>query len=304
MNRRKFLRMSSGVPALCSSARWAAASNDDRKQRLLIGAQTNVYGVPIRDYDQLLRILDTLARLDYHGFETNYLSLAPQAANARACRRAFESRHVTFIGPHSSAALYDRARAVDEIEDLRKIIGYSAEMGATQFVLSGSKLPYDGRPVNMDERHNKADGLNRIGRACAEAGLKLAYHNHWGEFLQQPDEMSFLLSQTDPKLVWFSMNIGHMQGYADPVAFSDENFRRMANYHLRDVKRGETGKKNIQTAEGEGEVDFKAILAPLLNSNWKGWLIVEEEGNYPNPAEHPEALLRHARAYVKQITSV
>lgn len=300
-NRREFLRTSMGSLVLSPSAVSFAATTD-RKQRLLIGAQTNVYGVPIREYDQLLKILDALAALDYHGFETNYASLVPQASNAKSCRRAFEARHVAYIGPHCSASLYNREQAAAEIEDVRKILGYSAEMGATQLILSGSKLPYDGRPIHMDQVHNKTEGLNRIGRACAEAGLKLAYHNHWGEFLQEPSEMNFLLSETDPKLVWFSLNIGHMQGYGpDPVAFSVEHYRRIANYHLRDVKRGEAGKKNIQVAEGAGDVDFKGILAPLLNSDWRGWLIVEEEGNYPNPADHPEALLQHARAYLKQI---
>src|SRR5579872_7523208 len=178
LNRRRFLQSSTGAMILGSSALSLAAPKKTRAQRLLIGAQTNVYGVALPKFDRLLEVLDTLKRLGYDGFETSYLNLAPHADKAASCRRAFESRHIQLISPHCSAALYDREKADTEIEDLKKVMSYSAEMGATQFVVSGSKVPNDTRPINMDAVHNKTEGLNRLGRACQEAGLKLAYHNH------------------------------------------------------------------------------------------------------------------------------
>lgn len=315
MDRRQFLQRTVGsIAGSTVAAMLDAAPPKSRAERFRIGAQTNVFGVPIKEYDHLLQILETMARLGYQGFETNYLSLSSQATRAAECRRAFESRGIRYIGPHTFATLYDRKKAAADIEQIRKIIQYSAEMGALFLVHSGAAssavegltdVPQPGQKINVDAVRIKIEGLNRLGRICREAGMKFTYHNHWQEFMQEPSEMSFLLAETDPKLVWFTFDMGHAQGYPPgPAVFSAQNYRRIVMYQIRDVKTGAPGEKDIQTALGAGQVDLKGVLAPLLNSDWEGWLEAEESNNYPNAVEHPERQLREWRTYVKKLTSV
>ena len=301
LHRREFCRLSLGLLAAGLAGPLAAAPRS-RSQRLRIGSQTNTWGAPIKDYDQLLRILDALKQLGYQGFETNYMSLNAQAARAADCRRAFESRRIHYVAPHTGAKLHDGDEK--EAEDLRRIAGYSAQMGASHFIVSGRRLPHPDGKLDLNTVHTKAEALNQFGRFCRQEGLKLCYHNHVQEFQDEPWEMSFLLRETDPALVWLNYDVGNPYGHGpDAGSFSAENFRRIAIYHIKDVAPGEGGKM-VATDLGAGKVDLKAVVAPVLNSDWEGWLVVEREGSYPKPAEHPEELLRQCRTYLKQITKV
>ena len=74
-------------------------------------------------------------------------------------------------------------------------------------------------------------------------------------------------------------------------------------YHIKDVTLDSNG-KNVSTDLGQGKIDLKAVIAPLLHSNWHGWLTVEREVGYPNAAPNPQALLRQCRTYLREISGV
>lgn len=303
-NRRCFLQQSSALfaSALVPQALMSAARS--RRQRIHIGSQTNTWGVPIQPFDRLLEVLSSLQELGYQGFETNYNSLKTRAEKAAESRRDFEARGVPLISAHLAARLYDPDKATREIEDLRRVAGTTATMGATYMIVSGYRLPRVEGKLDENAAHNKMEGLNRLGRISLEEGLKLCYHNHAQEFEDDPSEMSFLLRETDPKWVWLNYDVGNAYGVAPGAGkFSAEHFRRIASYHIKDAKRDARGKV-IYTDLGKGRVDLKAVVSPLLKSDWGGWLTVERNSNYPDPAAHPEQLLRQCREYMRRITGV
>ncbi len=300
MNRRRFLQqVSKGVAVLSVSPSILASAKAQR--RIQIGAQTNTFGAPIKSYDHLLEVLDDLVQLGYEGFETSDASLKDQAGRAKQCRSAFEARHIQYIAPHCSLKFNTTIAPSAQVEDLRHIGGYSAEMGAKYLIASG------GYPRNSAENmpvEQKAQMLNQVGKACREEGLKFCYHNHTHEFEGDHPEMNVLLAQTDPKVVWFNYDVGNAYPIGPkPGDFSAEHFRRILIYHIKDVTLDSNG-KNVSTDLGKGKIDLKAVIAPLLHSNWRGWLTVEREAGYPNPAPNPEALLKQCRTYLREISGL
>ncbi|HEX5482425.1 MAG TPA: sugar phosphate isomerase/epimerase [Terriglobia bacterium] len=286
-----------------SAYAWGKIGAQARAERLHFGVQTNAWGVPIRNYDELLRILDDLARLRYTGFGTNVRTLEPYFSQAAKCGKDFETRHVRLIALYNAATLYPRARISTEIERLRPVASASAQMGAKHIIVGTAKLPRPGGKLDLHAAHIWADGLNQLGKAVKSEGIKLCCHNHRLEFEGHPTEMSFLLRDTDPDLVWINFDVGHPLGLIKPAVFSAEHFRRIAIYHLKDSKIEASG-KIVNVAMGTGEVDVKGVVAPLLENSWDGWLEIEEDGNYPKPLPHREQVLRHDRKYLKEITGV
>src|SRR5262249_55605373 len=155
---------------------------------------------------------------------------------ARECRRAFEARRVPYLGPHFGADLFDSQKMEAEIETIRRVAAYSAEMGATHFMISGRRLPKREGKLDPVALQTKTRALDRAGRACRDSGLRLCYHNHRQEFEDEPPEMSFLVAQTDSALVWFNYDVGnpYVPGF-DPAAFSARHSSRIAVYHIKDV---------------------------------------------------------------------
>lgn len=301
--RRDFLQGSIGLGAvtLAPGNLFGAVS---RAQRIHVGAQTNVWGVPIKPYEHLLEICESLVKLGYTGFESNYKTLEPQAGNAAQCRKDFAARHIQYIAPFCGVALFNRAKHAEEIDKLTNIAGYSAEMGATYMIVSAGRLPHSNGELDHDAARALAEGLNKLAVACKKQGLKLCYHNHVQEFEDQPSEMSILLKETDPKTVWFNYDVGNAYGVGpDAADFSQENFQRIAIYHIKDAIATEKG-RSVDVDLGAGKINLKGVVAPVLNSSWEGWLTVEREGHWPNPSANPEQLLSQSRNYMKQITGV
>ncbi len=304
MNRRQVLESAAallGGALAHSSTAWAMPT--PRANRIHMGAQTNIFGVPIKDYDALMKILDTLARLDYTGFETNAASLKSRFDQAAQCRRDFEARHMHLVALHNGATLYPKEKIPTDIEALRPVAAASAEMGAKHMIISDGRLPRTDGKLDVDAVHVWTEGMNSLGQAMKVEGVQLCYHNHQIEFQDNPSMMSYLLNDTDPKLVMLNFDVGHATGWIDAAAFSREHFRRIAIFHIKDEK-VEADKKRVYTPLGEGQTNLPGIFAPLLNSDWEGWLEIEEEETYPKPAADPEAILSRDRAYLKKVTDV
>jgi inosose dehydratase len=275
-----------------------------RKDRLHIGSQTNTYGVPVRSYDALLKILTDFREIGYAAFETNFKSMDPLAPRAAECRKAFESAGVRFLGPHGGFKLWDQSALTAELAEIDRIAAYSADMGASHFLLSGRALPHKDGRLDTDALARKCDALNKTGEKLRRRGMRLCYHNHFAEFTDQPTEISQLVERTDPKVVWLNYDTGNHFGHGPPAPeFSARYFRRIAVYHIKDVVKDANG-KNVSADLGAGKVDLTGVVKPLLDSDWEGWLIVEREGAYPRAADNPAQLLRQCRQYLKQITGV
>ncbi|MGH9405052.1 MAG: sugar phosphate isomerase/epimerase family protein, partial [Terriglobia bacterium] len=136
------------------------------------------------------------------------------------------------------------------------------------------------------------DSLNRLGKAVKQEGLRLCYHNHSQEFEDHPPQISYFFRETDPRLVWLNFDDGHAFGLTPSLAsFSSEHYRRIAIYHFKDMKRV-AGGKSVQTPMRKGEVNVRGILAPLIRSNWTGWVENEEDVTYPHAIADPAGVLR------------
>lgn len=302
-SRRQFLKSATATAGMSLLPTGLGARGAELANRLHMGAQTNAWGVPIRDYNHLLEIAETLVSLGYSGFETNFASLSSQAARAVECRRDFESRHIQLIAPHAGGSFYDRDKVADELASLERMAGPCAQMGASFLIVSGKEVPHSNGKLELEALRIKTETLNRLGVAIKKEGLRLCYHNHEAEFRDNPSEMSYLLAQTNPDEVWLCLDVGHCYGLSDPAEFTAAHFRRIAIFHLRDETRSPAGKV-IYSEPGEGGINLKGIVAPLMKSDWEGWLEIEEEQYYPKPMPDPEAAMRKWRQYLRQITGV
>lgn len=301
--RRKFLKTLPAAVGVCLLPDSSRARGTKLAQRLHIGAQTNAWGVPIKPYNRLLEIAETLARLGYQGLETNFASVASQVGRAADCRRDFESRHIQFVAPHTGGFFYDKGKQAKELAEIERMAGFCAPMGASYLIVSGEELPRPDGKLDLSAVRVKAEALEQLGLAVKKTGLQLCYHNHQSEFQDNPSEMSFLLRETDPGNVALCLDVGHCFGLIDPAEFSATHFKRIAIYHLRDVTHA-LGGKVVYTDPGEGRIDLKRIIAPLLENNWEGWLEVEEEPNYPKPLANPESVMQTWRQYLRELTGV
>lgn len=132
--------------------------------------------------------------------------------------------------------------------------------------------------------------LTELAERMQREGLRLAYHHHMGTVVQSAQDIDQLMSNTGES-VGLLLDTGHLT-YAggDPVAAATRYAKRIVHVHCKDVRREVLERcrnrdssflnavlEGVFTVPGDGMVDYPAVLAPIAQSGYRGWLVVEAE---------------------------
>ena len=119
--------------------------------------------------------------------------------------------------------------------------------------------------------------LNKAAEICKQTGIKLAYHNHDFEFapLAGTNGLDVLLKGTDPKLVFFEMDIYWVsKAGKDPLTYFSKHPGRFAMWHVKDMDK--TPQKNF-TEVGSGVINFKKIFTYAKQSGMKYFFVEQDQ---------------------------
>ena len=124
------------------------------------------------------------------------------------------------------------------------------------------------------------DLFNKAGEASKRAGIQFGYHNHWLEFVPDPNlsgklPYDYLLDSTDPNLVKMEMDLGWAAvAGQDPLTYFQRNPGRFPLVHIKDFKTlphltaqqlatfdSKQLEENEMTEPGHGQIDWKRIFA-------------------------------------------
>ena len=141
-------------------------------------------------------------------------------------------------------------------------------------------VPYlpDNLRTSLDDYKTLADRLNKAGEAAKGAGMRLAYHNHNFEFKDWGGGKTgydILLTQTDPKLVNFEMDIYWVtKAGVDPIALIKANPGRLKMWHVKDMD--STPDKSF-TEVGTGVINYKEIFKYQKLSGMEHFFVEQDQ---------------------------
>lgn len=133
--------------------------------------------------------------------------------------------------------------------------------------------------------------VQRLERVLAEVrdrGLEPTFHHHAVTYIETPNEIERLLNDTTVDLTFDS---GHLiLGGGDPNTAFAKWGSRINHLHLKDVDRSvleqasgsdnpvrDVWEKRVFVALGRGDLDLDGIMTQILNSDYDGWLCVEQD---------------------------
>lgn len=152
-------------------------------------------------------------------------------------------------------------------------------------------------------------GLSKVSRRCARHGVRIAFHNHVGTYVETEEEVRHLLDMTDPGEVGLCYDLGHMlYGGGDVMRVLDRYGDRIRYVHLKDVdlavlersRREHLGFADalllgIFTEFGTGSMDFGRFFQALDAVDYSGWIIVEQDTTKTTPYESAKANREYLR---------
>ena len=266
------------------------------------------------------RVLYECMAAGYGGIELGPLGYAPE--DPEAVRDAFAARGLAMPAGVVFRPFHDPSKRHEVMDAARRTATLLAANGAPHIVLIDSiaeaRAPTAGRPeeaVRMDDAEwRRFAGLfrdvARMGRE--EFGLDVSIHPHAAGFLDFEEETERLLEEVEE--LSLCPDTGHLS-YAgfDVVPFLRRHMERTTYVHFKDIDpivkaRAIEGRIGFYEAcamgifcnLGDGDVDFQAVRALLLERGYGGWCTVEQDCD----PEGPGSPVDDARANREYLASI
>lgn len=259
-----------------------------------------------REPTDALTLLDEIARLGYEGTQLGVDfpegAALRQALDARRLRLAevYAAIPTTVDGPAPGAK--DSA-----MERLRLLEAGGGDVLCLAVDGSPDRERWAGRadspetPVLTDAGWDAlVDLLHAIADAAATGGHAAVFHPHAATFVETPGEIDRLMASSDPARLGLCLDVGHhLVGGGDPVAATSAFGDRVRHMHLKDVDPavlgriraseyaglGEAVRDGLFTELGAGILDLDGVLRLLVEREYAGWLIVEQDWGWGPPSE-------------------
>lgn len=160
---------------------------------------------------------------------------------------------------------------------LRNQIAYAAQLGANHYgLVGGDRLRW--RPPSPNEEADLARFCEELAFFGASLGVQVAYHPHVACTVETEEEIDRLLEAT--KTLMLCLDASHIALVGeDPLAHIRKYWERTSYIHLKDWARG----KFVEMGEGSLGIDFACILRELEESDFPGWIVVEQSRSDVSP---------------------
>jgi len=138
-----------------------------------------------------------------------------------------------------------------------------------------------------DEAYRNAlDSMRRLGPVAEDMGVKLAIEYVWNKFLLSPMEFAQFLDEVGSSHVGFYFDPGNMAIFGYP-----EHWVRICGQHLMAVHMKDFKRQGFQwTPLGQGDVDFRAVMAELGKVGFDGALVSEVDQSLASFADTAKAI--------------
>ena len=251
-------------------------------------------------------VIDEIARLGYEGTQFGIgfpdgeeLKAALQEHGLRLAE-VYAPLACTADGPLAGALAAGRERLA-LLHDAGGDVLVAALDGSPERDQASGRAWQPGTPRLTDAGSAAvASLLEQLAREAAELGHPLAFHPHTATWIETPDEVARLVDGTDPELVGICLDVGHFTvGGGDPVEAIRGYRDRVRHLHLKDVdaavlerlRKGQiTGfhaalRERVFTELGAGVLDLPGIIDALVELDYGGWLMVEQDTTWRAPSE-------------------
>lgn len=140
------------------------------------------------------------------------------------------------------------------------------------------------RPLDLVElaerQRNLLACVHEIAGRASERGIVAAYHPNSPEYsiFRTAKDYEVLLAGLNEKLGWVP-DCGHIaRAGMDPLALIREHRALVKHIHYKDMDAN-----GNWTEMGKGVIDYKAITSFLVDTDYSGWIVVEDESDRAIP---------------------
>ena len=225
---------------------------------------------------------------------------------------------LTLCGAFVPLVLHKRDRLAASYERAKRQAEVLAELNAGNFVLAtpAEDGDYDHRdPMDANAKEIFGESLPIIADIAKSFGLHMVVHPHAGTMFETPQDLDFLLDETD---VDICLDTGHIVvGGARPLDIAMRAGSRVKHVHLKDCDSTAAGrirsgvssysaevKKGMYKPLGMGDAQIAEVIHFLDSINYQGKLVLEQDVMLSAEPQHgtgPSEEVKQSIAFLRSI---
>jgi inosose dehydratase len=241
--------------------------------------------------------IEDISAVGYPGIQlrANVISEYP---DPHALKAELAKHNLTFVALSSGDAPLDPAVEKTNLEMHTAHARYLHQAGGKYLQVIGA---FAQKNYTASEYKQQGMLLTEIGKRAADYGVLTGFHNHMGSIGQTPQQVDAILNAADPRYVKLELDTGHYaQGGGDPAEAIRQYRDRLLFLHLKDVEPAAT-KSGYQFVElGQGRVNFAEVFDALRSTNFRGWGVVELDGERTGANRTPKESAQMSKDYLIQ----
>lgn len=274
VSRRTFLAMSASLPW---ALRTSAASS--------IPVGLELYSVRKELQRDPQATVRAVAKMGYQCVEFYAPYFQWSEDETKQMRKLLDDLGIRCYSTHNDSSNVN-AENIAKTRDRNSILG-------CKYIVVASSHP---QPTELDGWKTVAEALNSAEEQLAKSGLHAGYHNHEPEFTPMGvgRPMEVIAKNTKPSIM-LQLDVGTcLKAGSDPVAWIRANPGRIRSLHLKEWSSDPA--KGYSVLFGEGNADWKGILAAAESVGGAEYYLIEQEGSRFSELETAERCLQSFRA--------
>jgi inosose dehydratase len=245
--------------------------------------------------------IEDIAAAGYPGIQIRSNSVQEFGSGA-ALKEVLDQHHLKMIALSSGNLSIDPAIESSEIAKHVANAKFLRDAGGLYLQVIDEKPK--NREITPGDYKRLGQLLTEVGKRTADLGVPLGFHNHMGAIGQTPEAVEQIMDAVDPRYAKLELDVAHyFQGGGDPAKAVEKYSDRLLFVHLKDVERvpeGANAKQSYRFVElGRGQVNLPAVLEALRKIGFRGWGIVELDGETDKSRTPKESALINKK-YVEE----
>jgi inosose dehydratase len=270
------------------------------------------------------KMLDEMVEGGYTGSELGPYGFFP--TDATILKPQLEKRKLKLLASFVPVKMTDPGASQAVMERIRKVGGLLAALKAPFLVIADDQSPernaYSGRAYDKGCPTLSAEQWKHIGKIVADAekvanefGLDLVFHPHVATYVETPEECELFYDATSHTNVGLCLDTGHcVYGHGDSVTEAKKYKSKLRFVHIKDcdvkvLKRARENKWTFEeaiehkvfTIIGQGDIDFPAFFRTLVENDYSGWSVVEQDVTFGATPIPPAQSIAASLKYLHEV---
>jgi inosose dehydratase len=240
--------------------------------KIKVACETYTWQMPGEQYKgKLDHIIGVIHEAGFAGIEPE-TSFFHDLSDPIKMKETLDKHHLQLTSLCHVEDWRDSGESDSEKANSQKWIDFLSHFPDTMYLLV--QMPGKDRANLQERQRNLLTCVNDIAARASDVGIECSYHPNSpeGSIYRTEEDYKILLNGLSNN-IGYTPDVGHIaKGGMDPLSIVKEYSNRINLIHYKDMF--DDGR---WAPTGEGTIDFEGITKYLIDTNYEGWIVMEDE---------------------------